>query len=83
VCSQPCYPLGSACGDGFTCRAGDDEGFACLVSIDEGGCCSTGDRPGPALTLAALAAGWLGRRRRSRRAGAHGTPSMQQPFEQN
>lgn len=80
VCSTPCYPAGAACGDGLTCRAADDEGLACLVTIDEGGCCSTNQRPGSALALAALAAALLARRRRSR---GQGTPSMQQPTEQN
>lgn len=66
VCSRPCYPSGSACESGYTCRAGDDEGLACLPTIDEGGCCSGAADPGVSGALAVLVLGVWRRRRRRR-----------------
>ncbi|MBP8809015.1 MAG: hypothetical protein KBG48_06125 [Kofleriaceae bacterium] len=64
VCSQPCWPLGAACGDGLTCQTADDESYACAPTVDDGGCCSTGGDPGAAAALALLTVVAVGRRRR-------------------
>jgi hypothetical protein len=66
VCSQPCWPSGSACagGDGdLSCQHADDERLVCLPPPDTGGCCSAGGRPTGPLALALLLAAVLGRRR--------------------
>jgi len=64
VCSQPCWPLGAACGDGLTCQTADDESYACAPTVDDGGCCSTGGDPRAPAALALLTLVAVGRRRR-------------------
>lgn len=66
ACSQPCWPVGAACGDGLECRIADDEGYACLPLADDGGCCSTGGDGRPAAATAVIALAVLTRRRRRR-----------------
>lgn len=72
TCSAPCFPDGAVCGDGFTCRAGDDEGFACLTPApDDGGCCSSSRDPRGSIALFAIVVAALGFRARGDR-GARG-----------